>query len=62
MQAISEPLQTPVGLNNCFNKFVAWFKQVKHSNQSGTENEEKLTYALRLYTNLHKKVLNHLSC
>ncbi|PLW52368.1 hypothetical protein PCASD_00257 [Puccinia coronata f. sp. avenae] len=69
MLAIPDPLQTPVGLKSrwcalqaAINKFSACVKQIEQRNQSGATNEDKLTYALRLYAETHKKAFAHIAC
>ncbi|PLW20772.1 hypothetical protein PCANC_09318 [Puccinia coronata f. sp. avenae] len=69
MIAIPDPLQTPVGLKSrwctlqgAINKFSACVKQIEHRNQSGATNKDKLTYALRLYSQTHRKAFAHIAC
>ncbi|PLW25448.1 hypothetical protein PCANC_27251 [Puccinia coronata f. sp. avenae] len=69
MIAILDPLQTPVGLKSrrctlqgAINKFSACVKQIEHRNQSGATNEDKLTYALCLYSQTHRKAFAHVAC
>ncbi|PLW10563.1 hypothetical protein PCASD_22543 [Puccinia coronata f. sp. avenae] len=69
MLAIPDPLRTPMGLKSCWcalqatiTKFSACVKQIEHRNQRGATNEDKLTYALCLYAETHKKAFAHIAC
>ncbi|OAV99982.1 hypothetical protein PTTG_01416 [Puccinia triticina 1-1 BBBD Race 1] len=44
------------------NKFHGCFKQVTHANQSGTNNSDRLTAALKLDHSIEKRSYKHLQC
>jgi hypothetical protein len=69
LKVLPEPIQTSVGLKNrwatlqgAINKFSSCVQQITYANQSGTTNEDRLTYALRLYAENQKKAFAHLNC
>jgi hypothetical protein len=69
MKALPNVPRTVVGLKSCWatiqgfiNKFAGCLNQINNRNQSGTTNEDQLTYALRLYAETYRKAFPHLTC